>query len=118
MKGRLTSVLLACVWFVLQANAQQSSIEIRGYAKNLAVRLSIPPSEKPYFLNVSRFRARTSVSVTAGLRAEVWLDTELQTGNFVSAENELVISQEPEIPRPIRVDWTIAISQTPPTIEP
>jgi len=99
-------IALLCTLIAAQADAQQLSLEVRGYAKNLAIRLSVPPANQAYLLNVSRFRARGLFSAGTRVRAEVWLDTELLAGSFLRSE-EYARPQPSTRPQPIQLDWTV-----------
>ncbi|MFQ5605947.1 MAG: hypothetical protein ACE5HS_21970 [bacterium] len=80
--------VLPVFFYSATALAQGFSVQFNGYAKNLGIwsttilTSEVAPKER-YFLNISRFRAKGLLDLSHFLHAEIWLDNELLTGDFL-----------------------------------
>jgi hypothetical protein len=100
----LAAVFLLCG----AAQAQvQPDIELRGYARDLAVGSRSVITGDPYFLNVTRLRLQGLASVGPALRGEVWLDTEALAGSFLGTP-EYALREMFVRPTWLDLEWTIA----------
>ncbi|MFQ5568145.1 MAG: hypothetical protein ACE5G0_00635 [Rhodothermales bacterium] len=87
--------------------AAQTTLELRGYAKNLGIRSSSILSNEAYLLDISRLRAQGLLGVGGGFHAELWLDTELLLGSFLDTP-EFALGQSLERPTFFDLDWKVA----------
>lgn len=94
------------VTFSLQSSAQNSSVQTRGYAKNLAIRSKSILSNETYFLDISRLRLKGLVDVSNKVHSEVWLDTELLAGSFLKTP-EFRFSEILARPTFADLSWTV-----------
>lgn len=89
--------------------AQPVDVELRGYAKDLAIRSRTFFTDEPYLLNLSRLRTRGLVHVGRDVHGEVWLDTEGLLGDYLRTA-EFQQSQQLERVSPTWFDlsWTVS----------
>jgi hypothetical protein len=78
-------LLLAAVLALCGAAQAQvrPEVEVRGYARDLAVVSRSVVTDDPYLLNLARLRVQGLARAGPALRAEVWLDTEALAGSFL-----------------------------------
>ncbi len=91
---------------VSAAQAQDISFRYAGYAKNLAVRSKTFFLDDPFFLDISRLRTKGVVDAGNRIHAELWLDSELLAGDFLSTP-EFELSQTAQRPTFMDLDWEI-----------
>lgn len=85
----------------------QTTFEFTGYAKNLGIRSSSILSNESYLLDVSRLRTTGILSVGERFHAELWLDTELLLGSFLSTQ-DFELGQLIEPSTFFDLQWTLA----------
>ena len=107
--SRLQGLAGACVLAfmqILSVSAQQTSLELQGYAKQLGIRFTSPLSGHAYWLNVSRLRTQGVLDLGAHVHIEAWLDTEVLTGSYLRSPDYAQAQVAPG-PQPFRLDWTL-----------
>jgi hypothetical protein len=106
---KLCVAVLAQVTVLFQSTAfgQNVPIQFSGYAKNLAIRTESFFTKETIFLDISRFRTKGLLDIGPYVHSEVWLDTELLAGNFLSTQ-DFEISKSLRRPTFVDLDWTIS----------
>lgn len=107
---------LRCRWLVLliQMTAlepstffgQEVTFQFGGYLKNLAIRTESFFDKEAMFLDISRFRTKALLDINPYVHSEVWLDTELLAGNFLTSQ-DFKLSKALQRPTFADLDWTI-----------
>ena len=93
--------------FSSNIHGQSLDLGLTGYAKNLAIQTTSFLNREPVFLDISRLRVKGLVDADSWLHAELWLDTELLAGSYVS-NPDFASSQIPVAPSLLDLDWRIA----------
>ena len=103
---RVLAGVLVLLTPCLYTLAQPVSFDLTGYAKQLGVRLAVPGTGNSYLLSVSRARLQGALDVGAGLRTEIWLDSELLLSRYLGSE---AYTQAQAFARHswVTLDWTI-----------
>ena len=78
-------IFICYLLFLTHAAFAQVETSFNGYAKNLGIRSNSFLTSDAYYLNISRVRTVGQLDANSILFAEVWLDTELITGSFLSS---------------------------------
>ena len=97
-------VLVLGLMFSPRASAQ--SIELQGYAKNLALRSSSVLSGDDVFLDITRFRVQALVDAGPRVHAEAWLDTEMFLGSFLRSA-DFILSESLQRSTWLDLDWVV-----------
>lgn len=85
----------------------QPSFQINGYAKNLTIYSKSILDDKKYVLNINRFRTKAILDFGEKMHSEIWLDTELLAGNYLSTM-DFTLSKSIERPNFTDLDWTLS----------
>ncbi len=98
--------ILACLLFLPAASGLGQTFDLAGYAKNLTVQSRSVVDDESFILNTSRFRLKGSIAANDAVEAELWLDSELLSGDFLQT---LDFQLSRAIARPTFVDleWTV-----------
>ena len=108
----ISKVLLALVFLFFLAPSPsfaQFATSFNGYAKNLGIRSSSFLTSDPYYLNITRGRLIGRASVNSVVHAELWLDTELVTGSFLTSA-DFQLGNALERATFLDLDWMISSS--------
>jgi len=87
----------------------QVETSFNGYAKNLGIRSNSFLTSDPYYLNISRGRVIGRMGVNSVVHAELWLDTELVTGSFLTSA-DFQLGNALERATLLDLDWMISSS--------
>lgn len=98
--------LVLCVLCPIRYSLAQVEASFNGYVKNLGIQSSSFLTSSPYFLNLSRVRTVGRVNISEIIHTELWLDTELLAGSFLSSADFLV-GNSIERPTLLDLDWTL-----------
>lgn len=99
-------VLLLSAAVVSPTFSQSLSTRFAGYAKNLTIRSESFLNEEPYVLNLTRFRAKGIANLGTSGHAELWLDSELLAGDFLTTP-DFALSRSFQRPTFFDLDWSI-----------
>ncbi len=114
MKGhihdfKLRLAFLALMPMVLPSviSGQNGTIQLSGYGKNLVIRTESFFTKENIFLDITRLRTRGVLEIGSRIHSEVWLDTELLAGNFLSSQ-DFELSKLFQRPTFADLDWTLS----------
>ncbi|MBX2822099.1 MAG: hypothetical protein KTR29_20565, partial [Rhodothermaceae bacterium] len=108
----ISSGLLAFILYLLLAPSPsyaQFATSFNGYLKNLGIRSNSFLTSDPYYLNISRGRVIGRVNANSVVHAELWLDTELVTGSFLTSP-DFQLGNALERATLLDLNWTISSS--------
>lgn len=104
---RLSFFLLAATLTAHTAGAQDVALSAGGYGKNLAIRSQTFLSGETYFFNISRLRLKGLGDLADRVHAEVWLDNELWSGNFLKTQ-DFDLGQRAVRPTFVDMSWIVS----------
>ena len=82
----LQILLLSLITYLPAAYGQDFTFQLGGYAKNLGIHSSSILTKESFFLNIARFRNKGLFDIDSRIHSEVWLDSEILTGNFLDTQ--------------------------------
>lgn len=96
-----------CILLLLVAVQPASAFSLSGYAKNLSLNAKSSFTGKEYFFNISRLRLKGLLDMGGSFHSEIWLDTEVLAGNYLSTQDyETGKTLEPETY--LDLTWTVS----------
>ncbi|MFQ5707657.1 MAG: hypothetical protein ACE5HO_09430 [bacterium] len=104
---RVLPLLLIGAFAPLPSSAQEISLQLSGYAKNLAILTKSFFTHQSVFLDIGRLRTRSLLDLGPHFHSEVWLDTEGLAGNFLNTR-DYQMSQNLRRPTFADLDWSIS----------
>ena len=101
--------LILILFILCPPRSTQAQVEasFNGYAKNLGIRSSSFLTGSSYYLNLSRVRTVGRVNINEIIHTEVWLDTELLAGSFLSSA-DFRFGNAIERPTLLDLDWVVS----------
>ncbi|MFQ5754151.1 MAG: hypothetical protein ACE5HI_19350, partial [bacterium] len=87
-------------------NGQDLAFRVNGYVKNLAVQTESIFTHDAAFLDLNRLRTKGLLNINSSIHTEIWLDSELLAGTFLSTQ-DFSLGQVLERPTYIDLSWTL-----------
>lgn len=107
MRVKVRFVCLALAAFVPVASWSQVRPSLQGYAKALPLTSRSLLTDERFFLGLNRVRLQGLLDVGGVLHTEVWLDSELLVGDFLTTP-DYAFRQLLQRPTFLDLDWTVA----------